>query len=175
MGNRGGSIVENSRADWMTPPALFADVHEAFGFDVDLCAHADNARLPAYIDEATDAFMVRWADYGRVGWLNPPYGPPLEQWLLKAHEAAAVDGFVTLSLIPFTSEAPWWHRTVMQHAAEVWAIEGRVRFWEPGPDGMWKPGGNPRFASAFALWAPKPRHLRQAPPAFRSYKRPGGA
>ena len=42
----------SARADWGTPPELFARLHEEFSFTLDVCAHADNAKLDRYLSPA---------------------------------------------------------------------------------------------------------------------------
>ena len=39
----------SARADWGTPPELFARLHEEFSFTLDVCAHADNARGGSFL------------------------------------------------------------------------------------------------------------------------------
>ena len=45
----------SARADWGTPPELFARLHEEFSFTLDVCAHADNAKLDRYLSPAAGA------------------------------------------------------------------------------------------------------------------------
>ena len=53
----GNALYSSQRADWATPRGLFADLHEEFGFTLDVCATEANACLPRYLTERDEALM----------------------------------------------------------------------------------------------------------------------
>ena len=61
--------------DWMTPDNLFNQIDAVCAFNLDACAtNLEAARVDPFIDPKTDALRVRWSDYGKRVWCNPPYG-----------------------------------------------------------------------------------------------------
>lgn len=97
-------LFSSDKRDWETPDDLFAARHKLFNFDVDVCADADNAKLPNFISPEQDTFKADWIlrfpaielaamrtappagtsydantrEYVRPArcWMNPPYGDP---------------------------------------------------------------------------------------------------
>jgi site-specific DNA-methyltransferase (adenine-specific) len=61
----------SASCEWSTPPELFADLDREFGFTLDVCATADNAKCSHFYSRAEDGLRQPWT--GRV-WCNPPYG-----------------------------------------------------------------------------------------------------
>lgn len=111
------------REDWGTPLWLFDRLNEEFGFDVDACATAENAKLPTYYDLTADALRINWR--GTV-FMNPPYGRQLNDWMLKASMSACDFGTTVVALVPARTDTAWWHRHAM--SGEVRFIRGRLRF-----------------------------------------------
>ncbi len=109
--------------EWETPPDLFARLDAEFGFTLDACASAENAKCPAYYTQEQDALCLPWT--GSV-WMNPPYGRTLGRWLEKAY-ASSLTGATVVCLVPARTDAAWWHRWVMR-AAEVRVLRLRLRF-----------------------------------------------
>lgn len=145
---------EADRDRWRTPPYLLEFAAARFGaFDVDLAADASNAIADRYFDLERSALERDWwADDAAPthGWLNPPHSK-ITPWADKACEEQRL-GFSTTLLLPsYTSEA--WFTRLIEHAAEVIFIAGRISFLRP--DG--EPADQNRFGSALI-------HLRGGEP-----------
>lgn len=115
----------SSRTDmWATPPALFAQLHAEFGFDLDVCAVAENAKCPRFFSPADDGLRQTWR--GRC-WMNPPYGRSIGRWVAKARESAATTAELVVCLLPARTCTAWFHDHILG-VAEVRFIRGRVKF-----------------------------------------------
>lgn len=114
-------LMSASRLDWETPASVFAPLHAEFGFTVDGCAEAHNAKLPRYFSPEVDGLNQDWSTE-RV-WLNPPYGKVIRQWALKARSAA-----LAVALVPARTDTRWWHEHVQGVATEVRFLRGRLKF-----------------------------------------------
>lgn len=121
MRNVEGMMTRDGRQDWETPPEIFAPLHAEFGFDLDVCATAANAKAPSYF--SADALERRWTG---TCWMNPPYGPRLGQWVRKAYESSQ-QGATVVCLVPARTDTRWWHEYVVGKA-EVRFVRGRVKF-----------------------------------------------
>jgi phage N-6-adenine-methyltransferase len=134
------------REDWETPPELFAPLHAEFGFTLDVCASAGNAKVPDYYDR--DALDRPWRG---VCWMNPPYGKQIGQWVRKAWEESQ-RGATVVCLIPARTDAGWWHEYAMR--GEVRFIRRRIRF-------VGAPYNAP-FPSAIVVFRPPEQQQRAA-------------
>lgn len=130
---------------WATPPDLFNILRREFGFTVDVCAQADNAKLPHYFDKAVDGLKQEWTG---VCWMNPPYGREIGKWMKKAYESA-MSGATVVCLVPARTDARWW-TIYCTRAAEIRYISGRVKFI---CDGKQAPAP---FPSAVVIFTPNP-------------------
>jgi hypothetical protein len=88
MDKRTQSVIFSSDSvEWSTPDDLFAARHKKYNFELDVCATADNAKLPNFISPEQDAFKTPWTFPRDCGpglgvddpeaparcWMNPPY------------------------------------------------------------------------------------------------------
>lgn len=145
------ALYSSASTLWQTPPEIFDPLHRQFRFTLDVCAtDAAAARVPAFIDPATDALdsAVRWS--GRC-WMNPPCsrrGGGIGAWLEKAVREVHVFRTADLvcALIPARTDTRYWH----QYAAHghVCLLQGRIRFL--GDDGQGRHGAP--FPSALVLF-----------------------
>lgn len=129
--------------EWATPPEVFNPLHAEFGFTLDPCATAANAKVSRFYTEADDGLKQSWA-FQRV-FMNPPYGREIYAWTRKAREEAAA-GVLVVGLLPASTDLQWWHDDVVGHA-EVRYLRGRVRFITGGP---YRASGF--FASVVVIW-----------------------
>jgi phage N-6-adenine-methyltransferase len=150
-GNRavlGGAIARNNGRyngngrEWETPPEIFAPLNAEFGFTLDPCATAANAKCPRFFTEAENGLEQAWGD-ARV-FMNPPYGREIYAWTRKARTAASA-GALVVGLLPASSDLAWWHEDVI--GQEIRYIRGRVRFLTNGP---YRASGF--FASVIVIW-----------------------
>jgi phage N-6-adenine-methyltransferase len=116
------------RDDWETPDDLFRMLDKEFGFTLDACATAANAKLPEYCSPKTNGLRRKWA--GQCVWCNPPYSN-IGPWMRKAFREAHDNETVSVLLVPPRTDQSWWHECVLR-ATEIRFIKGRVAFLEDG-------------------------------------------
>lgn len=147
------------RDEWGTPQWLFDLLHAEFRFQLDVCASADNAKLPAFFSPETDGLSQRW--HGPA-WMNPPYArSELIRWLAKAVEQSKRTTVV--GLIPAWTSAAYWHECVLPHASEIRFIDGRVPFVGPRKGNGRRGSFSPPFSSVVVVWQPNRATLRVGP------------
>ena len=96
----------SSKTDlWATPQDFFDALDAEFGFTLDVCATADNAKCPRYFTADDDGLSQEWAG---VCWMNPPYGREIGQWMSKAVDAST-NGATVVCLVPARTDTAWWH------------------------------------------------------------------
>jgi phage N-6-adenine-methyltransferase len=109
--------------EWATPQFLFDALDAEFGFEIDVCARADNAKCRTFFSPDDDGLSRDWGD--AVCWMNPPYGRAISRWMQKAYEAAK-NGATVVCLVPARTDTDWWHRFAQR--GEVRLLRGRVKF-----------------------------------------------
>jgi phage N-6-adenine-methyltransferase len=117
------ALFSSARQDWETPPELFAVLNEEFGFTLDVCATAANAKCERFLSPEEDALTQPWDG---VCWMNPPCGRTIGQWMAKAHREAMGCYQLVVCLVPARTDTAWWH----DYASEgiVRFLRGRVKF-----------------------------------------------
>lgn len=126
--------------DWITPASLI----ERLGpFDLDPCACNPQPWPTATTSYAPpdDGLDHQWA--GRV-WLNPPYGPQLDDWLgrLATHQWGT-------ALVFARTETRVFHRHVWPHASAVLFLNGRIHFHRPDGSRAKGNAGGPHVLIAY--------------------------
>lgn len=109
-------------AEWSTPPDVFDELHAEFGFELDVCATAGNAKCDRYFTQADDGLAQAWRG---VCWMNPPYGSGIGAWIRKAHESSLL-GATVVCLVPARTDTRWWQDCCT--AGEIRFVRGRLRF-----------------------------------------------
>jgi phage N-6-adenine-methyltransferase len=132
--------------DWATPRELFAELHDEFGFTLDVCGSHESACLARYWTERDEALLRSWEDE-RV-FCNPPYGRQIGRWLDKIWTEAAHAALI-VALVPSRTDTAWWHDYAMT-ATEIRFLRGRLRFERPAADP--RRGGIAPFPSAVLVW-----------------------
>ena len=102
---------------------LFEDLDREFGFNLDPCATAENAKCERHFTRGDDGLTQEWT--GRV-FMNPPYGREIGNWMQKALEAAESTAELVVCLVPARTDTRWWHDFAVQ--GEVRFLRGRLRF-----------------------------------------------
>lgn len=123
-GTNWGALFSSESMEWETPPALFAALDEEFGFTLDVCARAENAKCPRYYSPEDDGLAQPWEG---VCWCNPPYGREIAAWMEKAYRESRKAGCVVVCLVPARTDTAWFQDWGMR-AAELRFVRGRVRF-----------------------------------------------
>ena len=117
------SVHFSSATDlWATPQDFFDKQNATYGFTLDVCATADNAKCARYFTEADDGLAQAWQG---VCWMNPPYGRTIGQWMKKAYESSQA-GATVVCLVPARTDTRWWHDYAMKGQIEF--IRGRLKF-----------------------------------------------
>ena len=119
-------LLSSASVEWATPQDFFDRLDAEFGFDLDVCATAENAKCQKFYCESDDGLSKSWT--GTV-WMNPPYGKEISQWVRKAWESAR-DGATVVCLLPARTDTAWFHSYCLD--GEVRLIRGRLAFGRVG-------------------------------------------
>lgn len=147
-------LFSSKTDEWETPKGFFDQINDEFNFDIDLCATLENAKCPRFITKADDFITCcpwEWdkPDYSgkhKIGWMNPPYGRKISEFMRKAYECYFVGGMTVVCLVPARTDTSWWHDYV-QDRAEVRFIKGRLKFGDSK--------NSAPFPSALVIYNPK--------------------
>ena len=91
------SVHFSSKTDLHATPQTFFDlVNAEFGFTLDVCANAENAKCADYFTVETNGLAQDWIG---VCWMNPPYGREIGAWMRKAYETS-LQGSTVVCLVP---------------------------------------------------------------------------
>ena len=112
----------SATAEWSTPQHLFDELDREFGFDLDVCATAGNAKCSRYFTQTTDGLAQEWRG---VCWMNPPYGAGIGAWVRKAYESSLL-GATVVCLVPARTDTRWWQDCCTR--GEVRFLRGRLSF-----------------------------------------------
>ncbi|MBN1093448.1 hypothetical protein JKP75_13270 [Blastococcus sp. TML/M2B] len=128
-----------------------------YDLGLDAAACAESTLVPGSwlgptnpVESRRDATLVRWSDFVEPGtsiWCNPPYSARLLPRFLERMVQAADDGHDTIALLPASVCTRWWNRWVVDGAAEVDLLPGRLRFAGPHAAQGYAP-----FGAALVRW-----------------------
>lgn len=116
---------KSERQTWETPQDFFSKLDALFGFTLDACASAENAKAANYYTEQQDALTKDWQG---VVWCNPPYGREQIRFVQKAYEESVKHGSTVVCLIPARPDTKVWQELVFDKASQVCFIKGRLKF-----------------------------------------------
>ena len=112
--------------EWETPQDFFDALNAEFGFTIDVCASAENAKCPRY-----------WTKYGNtldydlwskeICWMNPPYDRDIWKWVQKAWTEAQKGATVVALIQGRSTDTKMWHEWVMK-SSEIRFIRDRLHF-----------------------------------------------
>lgn len=105
-----------------TPVETYDWLDSLFRFTIDLAALSDNTKHERFYSPVDNSLAQSWA--GETGFLNPPYGKAVGQFLLKARDSAVHDNAVVVALIAARLTAGWYLDAVMQRDAKVGRLVG---------------------------------------------------
>ncbi len=109
---------------WSTPQPFYDVLYEEFGFTLDPCANADNAKAAYFsIDEGVDGLEQDWGD--NVVFVNFPYSDA-KRWSAKCIDAAH-KGATVVVLCAARTDTGWW-QDLVNVAEEVRFVKGRLAF-----------------------------------------------
>jgi site-specific DNA-methyltransferase (adenine-specific) len=117
-------MFSSATDQWATPIEFFNEWNAIFGFTLDVCADADNAKCARFFDRDANGLAQDWSL--DVCWMNPPYGREIGQWVKKAYNESR-NGATVVCLLPARTDTAWWHDYVLP-TATVTFIRGRLKF-----------------------------------------------
>jgi phage N-6-adenine-methyltransferase len=110
--------------EYETPLEFFDVLNRRFGFTLDVCSTAANAKCRRFFTVRENGLAQTWAP--AVCWMNPPYGDDeLMRWMAKAH-GEALAGATVVCLVPARTHTQWFHTLCSK--AEVRFLRGRLRY-----------------------------------------------
>jgi site-specific DNA-methyltransferase (adenine-specific) len=130
--------------EWATPDELFETVDTEFGFTLDVCATAKNAKCARYWTETDMPLWRDWTD--ERCWMNPPYSQ-IESWMAKAFDTGLSGGGLVVCLVPSRTDVGWFW-DYARHG-EVRFIRGRQWFVDDEDN-----TGPAPFPSALVVFGP---------------------
>lgn len=135
---------------WATPQDFFDRLNEEFGFELNVCAIAENAKCEKYYSPEIDGLKQEWEG---VCWMNPPYGRSIGEWVKKAYQSSLA-GATVVCLIPARTDTRWWHDYCMN--GEIRFVRGRLKFGDsknsaPFPSAIVIFGGEARTNSLIGM------------------------
>ncbi len=148
----------SNRMDWATPRWVYDRIVGELSPEpplLDVCASIDNRKCTRYYGEEDNALVKPWDD---SFWMNPPYGRGIGQWVQRAMQQAQEHTVIGTCLLPARTDTAWWHDYVMEGAALVYLIRGRIKF--ELPDGAENSAPFPSAVVIFDPWHPGPVYVR---------------
>lgn len=126
MGGRlNAGMMSSATDEWATPQDFFDGLNQEFGFGLDVCATAENAKCDAYYTKKQDGLTQAWNEAAAVCWMNPPYGRQIGAWMKKAYEESQ-KGVTVVCLVPARTDTAWWHDYAMRGSVRF--VRGRLKF-----------------------------------------------
>jgi ParB family chromosome partitioning protein len=127
----GAHVGKNSGQDeWYTPPKYIDAARDVMGnIDLDPASSSganDMVQADEYYTILDDGLTHGWR--GKV-WMNPPYSQPLINDFCEKFAIDYRQGFITEGcvLVNNATDTGWYH-ALLEHAAAVCFIKGRVKF-----------------------------------------------
>ena len=112
---------DTSRDAWATPPAVYSELCEKWGFspNIDACALSYNTKCPIFITPQMNSLEVDWIAFAKekgvepIFWMNPPYSHPLVyKFVKKAYEESERGATVLGLLLAFNLGRQWFQKYV---------------------------------------------------------------
>lgn len=100
-----------SKTDYGTPTALYDRMDALFRFTIDLAAQPHNHKHARYYSPKENSLAQSWET--ETGWLNPPYGRHIGDWMAKARDSAIEERAIICMLLPARVGSRWWRRYVL--------------------------------------------------------------
>lgn len=118
-------MMSSATDEWATPQDFFDGLNKEFGFELDVCATAENAKCDAYYTKKQNGLAQAWHKAAAVCWMNPPYGRQIGAWMKKAYEESQ-KGATVVCLVPARTDTAWWHDYAMRGSVRF--VRGRLKF-----------------------------------------------
>ncbi|EOX4941903.1 DNA N-6-adenine-methyltransferase [Vibrio alginolyticus] len=117
---------ENKQDKWQTPPEIFNQLNQQFGFTLDAAAEPETALCGKYFTEDDNALVQDWS--GHIVFCNPPYSK-LKAFAKKAYEES-LKGVTVVMLVPARTDTKACHDYLSN--GEIRFIKGRLKFLQGG-------------------------------------------
>ncbi len=118
-----------SSTEWETPQNFFDSLNAEFHFTVDVCASAENNKLPQYWGRQDYALGKDWSH--DICWMNPPYNQDIWKWVEKAYLESQKGATVVTLIQGRSTDTKMWHNYVMR-SSEICLIKDRLQFKRDG-------------------------------------------
>lgn len=109
--------------EWYTPQDFFDELDAEFGFELDVCATAENAKCAKFFTKEDDGLSRNWTG---ICWCNPPYGRGIGDWVKKAYDSS-LSGATVVCLVPARTDTKWFQDYCLPYG-EVRFVRGRLKF-----------------------------------------------
>lgn len=124
-------LMSSNKQDWGTPQAFISWLEHKyeFKFDLDVCAHDKNNKVPAYFTIEDNCLTTEW--FGRNVWMNPPFGRELPKFIDRALEQANKNkGKMNVwILVPARTCTKWAHKLFnSKNTVKIIFFKGRFNF-----------------------------------------------
>ena len=124
-------LMSSNKQDWGTPQAFiwWLEHRYQFKFDLDVCAHSGNNKVPAFFTVDDDCLISDW--FGRNVWMNPPFGRELPKFINRALEQVAINkGKMNCwILVPARTCTKWAHKLFnSKELVKIIFFKGRFNF-----------------------------------------------
>jgi phage N-6-adenine-methyltransferase len=123
MGFDAALHFSSETVEWYTPQDFFDDLNSEFGFELDVCATAENAKCPKFFTKGDDGLSREWTG---ICWMNPPYGREIGKWVKKAYDSS-LSGATVVCLVPARTDTKWFQDYCLRYG-EIRFVRGRLKF-----------------------------------------------
>lgn len=123
-------MSDHARDSWATPIHIFQKLHARFGFTIDVCATAENAKLPRFISPEQDGLKAPWGLVVDTAWCNPPYSDPAP-WLSKADIEYRERRVRTVMLLNYCCDRNYFRRFLSMPYVHIVHVNPRIQFVPP--------------------------------------------
>lgn len=113
--------------EWETPDEIYRPLNAKFMFDMDLAASPENAKHRVFFSQENSALDKNWIDYGKAGWMNPPYGREVGDFMeYSYHQSIAFPELTLVHLVPARTDTKWYQEFCAK--GDITYIKGRIKF-----------------------------------------------
>jgi site-specific DNA-methyltransferase (adenine-specific) len=130
--------ISRLRQEWETPPDFWQAVDDVYDFQIDVCAHAENAKVPCFIGWVADAldlwnpWIIHESSERLRAWCNPGFSSVLP-WHQRAFIEAQKHPSAIVAVIGIPGASQEWYAFAQAHADEIIHLASRVNYLAPWP------------------------------------------
>jgi len=110
--------------EWATSQDFYDGLNAKYGFTLDPCADATNAKCSKFYTMNDDGLSKDWG--GETVFCNPPYSKAKE-WMQKAYEEGKKPNTRIVMLVAARTDTKFFHDYCMK-ANEILFVKGRLKF-----------------------------------------------